>query len=68
MAIQKTENVKLVIQPVIGIMVHEYVVEGPCRFGAGETLTLEFDRMVGADGYKAFRENLAKYIQPDPDF
>ena len=68
MAIQKAANVKLVIQPVIGIMVHEYVFEGPCRFGAGETLTLEFDRMVGADGYKAFRDNLAKYIQPEPDF
>ena len=34
MAIQKAANVKLVIQPVIGIMVHEYVFEGPCRFGA----------------------------------
>ena len=68
MAIQKAANVKLVIQPVIGIMVHEYVFEGPCRFGAGETLTLEFDRMVGADGYKVFRDNLAEYIQPEPDF
>lgn len=68
MAIRKAEDIKLVVQPVIGIMVHEYVFEGPCRFGAGETLTLEFDRMVGADGYKAFRENLAKYIQPEQDF
>ncbi len=66
--IQKAKDVKLVIQPVIGIMVHEYVFEGPCRFGTGEALTLEFDRMVGADGYKAFRENLAKYIVPEENF
>ena len=46
MAIQKAANVKLVIQPVIGIMVHEYVFEGPCRFGEGDTLTLEFDRDI----------------------
>ena len=32
MAIQKAANVKLVIQPVIGIMVHEYVFEGPLPF------------------------------------
>ena len=68
MAIRKTGDVKLVIQPVIGIMVHEYVFEGPCRFGEGEALTLEFDRMVGADGYKAFRENLSRYILPVPEF
>ena len=66
--INKARDVKLVIQPVIGIMVHEYVFEGPCRFGAGETLTLEFDRMVGADGYKDFRANLKKYIEPEEDF
>ena len=68
MVINKAKDVKLVVQPVIGIMVHEYVFEGPCRFGEGEALTLEFDRMVGADGYKAFRENLAKYIAPVEEF
>ena len=68
MSIKKTKDIKLVVQPVIGIMVHEYVFEGPCRFGAGDTLTLEFDRMVGADGYKAFRDNLTRYIAPEQDF
>lgn len=68
MSIQKARDIKLVIQPVIGIMVHENVFEGPCRFGSGVELTLEFDRMVGADGYKAFRDNLAKYIAPEKDF
>ena len=68
MQINRAQDVKLVIQPVIGIMVHEYVFEGPCRFGGGETLTLEFDRMVGADGYKDFRANLKKYIEPEEDF
>ena len=68
MQINRAQDVKLVIQPVIGIMVHEYVFEGPCRFGGGEALTLEFDRMVGADGYKDFRANLKKYIEPEEDF
>lgn len=68
MQIHKAKDMKLVIQPVIGIMVHEYVFEGPCRFGEGDALTLEFDRMVGADGFQAFRANLKKYIAPEPDF
>lgn len=68
MSIQKTGDVKLVVQPVIAIMVHEHVFEGPCRFGSGDELTLEFDRMVGADGYREFRENLAKYIAPESVF
>ena len=62
MKICKAKDTKLVVQPVIGIMVHEYVFEGPCRFGEGDALTLEFDRMVGADGFQAFRKNLAQYI------
>ncbi len=68
MNIQKTKDVKLVIQPVIGIMVHEYVFEGPCRFGGGEELTTAFDRQVGAEGYKDFRRNLDKYIRPEKNF
>lgn len=68
MNIKKAKDVKLVVQPVIGIMVHEYVFEGPCRFGEGDALTLEFDRMVGADGFRAFRENLKKYIAPVTEF
>ncbi len=68
MSIKKARDTKLVVQPVIAIMVHEHVFEGPCRFGAGEELTLEFDRMVGASGYKEFRDNLEKYIAPDSDF
>ena len=68
MGINKAKDTKLVVQPVIGIMVHEYVFEGPCRFGEGDALTLEFDRMVGADGFKDFRKNLAKYIAPVEEF
>lgn len=68
MKICKAKDTKLVVQPVIGIMVHEYVFEGPCRFGEGDALTLEFDRMVGADGFQAFRKNLAQYIAPVEEF
>ena len=38
------------------------------RFGGGDALTLEFDRMVGADGFQAFRKNLAQYIAPVEEF
>ncbi len=68
MSTKKAKDIKLVIQPVIGIMVHEYEFEGPCRFGSGLELTTEFDRMVGANGYKAFRDNLARYIAPEAEF
>ena len=68
MKICKAKDTKLVVQPVIGIMVHEYVFEGPCRFGEGDALTLEFDRMVGADVFQAFRKNLAQYIAPVEEF
>ncbi len=68
MSIRRSRDVRLVVQPVIAIMVHEYVFEGPCRFGSGDELTAEFDRMVGADGLRAFRENLARYVAPDDAF
>lgn len=68
MSIKKARDTRLVVQPVIAIMVHEHVFEGPCRFGYGEELSLEFDRMVGAGGYQEFRENLARYIAPESDF
>jgi len=62
MSIKKMCDIKLVIQPVHSVMVHEYVFEGPCRFGSGDELTLEFDRMNGAEGYRIFKQKLNKHL------
>ncbi|MGN1001685.1 MAG: hypothetical protein ACI4PC_02860 [Oscillospiraceae bacterium] len=67
MAITKAKDIKLVIQPVHCVMVHEYVFEGPCRFGSGDELTLDFDRMNGAEGFKLFKGKMARYLT-NPDF
>lgn len=68
MGIKKAKDIKLVVQPVACISYHKYVFEGPCRFGAGETLTEEFDRMVAAQSLREFRQMLVEYIEPDADF
>lgn len=56
---KNTREIKLVIQPVMSVMVHEYVFEGPCRFGSDYELTVEFDRMNGAEGFKVFKQKIA---------
>jgi len=54
MNISNVKDTRLVIQPIHSVMVHEYVFEGPCRFGIGDELTLDFDRMNGAVGFDIF--------------
>ena len=46
MAIKKLEEIRLNVQPVSIEFVHEYVFEGPCRFGKGDALTKPFDEMI----------------------
>lgn len=41
--IKNTQNIKLNIKPLTIGMRHEYVFEGPCRFGKGDELLPEFD-------------------------
>lgn len=65
MNMKNPRNMKLVIQPVHSVMVHEYVFEGPCRFGSGEQLTLEFDRFNGAEGFKVFQQVLEEYLNDE---
>lgn len=65
MNISIAKDIRLVIQPIHSVMVHEYVFEGPCRFGIGDELTLDFDRMNGAVGFDIFRKNLAEYLNDD---
>ncbi len=46
--IKKPDEIKLTVQPIFITFHHEYVFEGPCRWGEGEALTKEFDLMVDA--------------------
>lgn len=62
MSINKGINVKLNIQPVFGALIHEYVFEGPCRFGTGDQLTKPFDQMVSAESFKTFCTTVSEYF------
>lgn len=65
---KQQRDIKLVIQPIMSVMVHEYEFEGPCRFGSGFELTVEFDRMNGAEGYKVFKKVLTEELAPHAEF
>ena len=52
--INKITDVKLNVQMVYVALIHQYVYEGPCRFGPKETLTKEFDEMNQAEIFKAW--------------
>ncbi|MGM9606282.1 MAG: fucose isomerase [Oscillospiraceae bacterium] len=71
MSIKRGIDIKLNVQPIFGNVYHEYVFEGPCRFGAGDQLTKEYDMMVAATAFadlkKALAENLnAPYLNVLP--
>ncbi|NLA43617.1 hypothetical protein GX865_05760 [Candidatus Saccharibacteria bacterium] len=55
----KGKDIKINVQPVTISIYHEYVFEGPCRFGQGERLTKEYDLMNIARVHKAFVEEVA---------
>ncbi|MGN1002480.1 MAG: hypothetical protein ACI4PC_06880 [Oscillospiraceae bacterium] len=65
MSIKKGIDIKLNIKPIFGTLIHDYVFEGPCRFGTGEQLTAEFDRAAAGEGYRKFNENIRKYLSED---
>ena len=44
--IETGKDVKLNVRPVTVCVYHEYVFEGPCRFGEGDRLTKEFERWL----------------------
>lgn len=43
--ITRGKDIRLNVQPVTISIYHEYVFEGPCRFGKGDQLTKEYDLM-----------------------
>ena len=54
MSIKKGVDLKLNVKPVFVDFTHEYVYEGPCRFGQGDALTPEYDRFLNGEIYKGF--------------
>lgn len=55
---------KLVLQPIMTGFYHDYIFEGPCRFGKGEMLTKEFDLAMAASQKKNHRINIETYLSP----
>ncbi len=49
MAIKKHEEIRLNVKPIFLTLYHEYVFEGPCRFGEGIQLEKEFDLHMAAE-------------------
>ncbi len=62
MSIKKGIDIKLNVRPIYIGLVHLTVFEGPCRFGQGEELTTEYDRMANQEFYKEFVEDVKKNL------
>ncbi len=60
--VKNTQDVKLNIKPVVFGLIHEYVFEGPCRFGRGDELTSEFDEARTAQIAAGWDETLKKEL------
>ena len=66
-SINVPKDIKLNVQPVTLAIYHEYVFEGPCRFGEGEQLTKEYDLMRIASIHKSYVEEVQRNLG-DVDF
>lgn len=51
------------VRPIFIDIVHELAYEGPCRFGKGDELEPEFDKMINNEAYKGFLMGI-KYNMP----
>ena len=56
--IKKGKDIKLNVRPVTVCVYHEYVFEGPCRFGTGDQLTKEYDVMHAHELHNKFIEDV----------
>ena len=66
-SIKIPKDIKLNVQPITLAIYHEYVFEGPCRFGEGEQLTKEYDLMRIASIHKQYVEEAQENLG-DVDF
>ncbi len=60
--IKKGKDIKLNVRPVTVCVYHEYVFEGPCRFGTGDQLTKEFDLMNAAELNRKFVNSVQEQL------
>lgn len=60
--IETGKDVKLNVRPVTVCVYHEYVFEGPCRFGEGDRLTKEFDLTNAAERHRAFVKSVNEHL------
>ncbi len=58
MDIRRTVDIKLNVKPIFPDMYHDYVFEGPCRFGSGQALTREYDQAVNRESYEQWVKEL----------
>ena len=65
--IAKPLDIKINVLPIYGSLIHDYAYEGPCRFGAAEELTHDFDANAAAAGFKAFKKKLDDLYGEDLD-
>ncbi len=61
----RSVDTKLNVKPIFADFTHQYVYEGPCRFGQGESLTPEYDMMMNGEMSKGF---FAQVQNEMPDF
>lgn len=59
---KKVIDYKLTLKPILTGFYHDYVFEGPCRFGKGEMLTKEFDLSMITNGKKRVRAEIQNYL------
>ncbi len=62
MSIKKGIDIKLNVRPIYIGLVHLSAFEGPCRFGQGEELTTEYDKMTNQELYKEFVTDVKKNL------
>lgn len=65
MAIKKLDGVRLNVKPMFLTLYHEYVFEGPCRFGEGMQLESEFDLHMAAEKFKGWYKQLQDAMPAD---
>ena len=65
MAIKKHEEIRLNVKPMFLTLYHEYVFEGPCRFGEGMQLEKEFDLNMAAQKFKGWYKQLQDAMPAD---
>lgn len=62
---KKGREIKLNVRPLFIEFNHDYVYEGPCRFGKGDTLEPEYDRMLSGELYQNFLKLLKQKMPPE---